>query len=67
MYLTCRHTGESLDIPVDKILDAIPKQGYTSLLIGDYPETEIEKSVWIDIIEDINEINDKMIDLSDEW
>ncbi len=63
MILTLKHTGEPIDVDWTSIMDWKPLQSGTSILISRYPETSLEESVWLDVEESIDEINDNEFDL----
>jgi len=61
MHLTIRHIGEPIDIPFGDILDYIQMDGFTRILVGKYPEKSLDKAVWIEVLETMSEIDDKVI------
>lgn len=60
MKLTEKYTMEKLPIDPSNILDYNQHEGFTRLLIGKYPEDDLERAVEIDVLESTEDIDSKM-------
>lgn len=60
MNLTEKYTREVLPIDPSNILDYNQYEGFSRLLVGKYPEEDLERAVEIDVLESIEEIDSKM-------
>jgi len=60
LTLTDRYSMTELPIDSENIIDYNQYDGFSRLLLGDYPDKPLERAVEIDVLESIEEIDSKM-------